>query len=244
MAVLGASGFAAGIVNAVAGGGTLITFPALVAIGLPMVAANATNTVAIWPGTVASVYAYRGHLQEERARAVQLAVPSLIGGLVGSILLLALPDSTFEAVVPFLILFACALLAFQGPLKRALAGRAAAQHPAALWVTQLLVAIYGGYFGAGVGILMLAAMSVLLPSSAQHANALKVLLAMLINGIAALWFLGSGEVWYAEAGVMLVTSLAGGFVGARVAQRLPPAAMRWFAIVVGLVAAGKFLSRL
>lgn len=242
-ALLAAAAFVAGAVNAVAGGGTLLTFPALVAAGVPAVPANATNTVALFPGQLASSLAYRGHIGEEKARALMLAVPSLLGGALGGALLLVLPEATFEAVVPWLILFACVLLAFQGTIRRAIAGSRHVNHPAALWVTQLLVAIYGGYFGAGIGILMLAAMGILVPSSMQHANALKVLLALLTNGVATLLFAASGKVDLRLAALMAVASMAGGFLGALLAQRLPPAGMRGVAIAVGLFAAGKMFLR-
>jgi hypothetical protein len=241
--LLSTSSAVAGLVNAVAGGGTLLTFPALLLAGVPPVAANATNTVALWPGQVSSAWAYRGHIRDERQRALALGVPSLLGGIAGAALLLVLPDSTFEAVVPWLILFACALLALQGPLKTALARSRHANHPAAIWIAQLAISIYGGYFGAGIGILMLAAMAILLPSSLQHANGLKVLFALLINGVAAAIFLVAGAARLPEAGLMAAASVIGGFAGAKLAQRLPPAGMRGFAIAVGLFAAGKmFLS--
>jgi uncharacterized membrane protein YfcA len=240
-ALLALAAFAAGAVNAVAGGGTLLTFPALLAAGVPAVTANATNTVALFPGQLASSFAYRGHIGEERRRALVLAVPSLGGGLLGAALLLVLPEETFEAVVPWLILFACLLLAFQGTIRRAVAGSRHASHPAALWIAQLLVSIYGGYFGAGIGILMLAAMGIMLPSSLQHANALKVLLSLLINAIAAVLFALAGAVRWPEAALMAAASIAGGFVGAKVAQRLPPVAMRGVAIAVGVYAAARFL---
>jgi uncharacterized protein len=230
----------AGLMNAVAGGGTLLTFPALLLAGLSPVAANATSTVALWPGQISSVWAYRGHIQDERKRALVLGVPALLGGAIGSVLLLTLPESTFAAIVPWLILFACALLALQDPLKRALSGHASGNHPAALWLIQLLISIYGGYFGAGIGILMLAAMGILIPSSMQHANALKVLFALLTNGIACCLFAFSGKVDLKIAALMAVASMVGGWLGALVAQRLPPAGMRAFAVVVGLAAAAKF----
>jgi uncharacterized membrane protein YfcA len=239
--ILAASAAAAGVVNAVAGGGTLITFPALLAAGVPAVPANATNTVAVFPGQLASSFAYKSHILDERRRALALAVPSLLGGIIGAWLLLALPEKVFEAAVPWLILFACVVLAFQGQLKRIVASVHHANHPAALWVAQLLIAIYGGYFGAGIGILMLAAMGILLPSSIQHANALKVLFSLLINAIAAAIFLAMGAVRAPEAAVMAAASIVGGFLGAQLAQRLPPAGMRGFAIAVGLFAAGKML---
>jgi uncharacterized protein len=236
-----AASAAAGLVNAVAGGGTLLSFPALVVAGLSPVTANVTSTVALWPGQISSVLAYRTHISEERRRALTLAIPSLIGGTIGSILLLALPESAFEAIVPWLILFACALLAVQGPIRKAVGTHAASNHPVALWVIQFLISIYGGYFGAGIGILMLAAMGILLPSSIQHANALKILFALLTNGIAVVLFAVSGRVVWPVAALMMAASLVGGWLGARVAQKLPPAGMRGFAIAVGLIAAGKFL---
>ena len=242
-AVLSASAVAAGIVNAIAGGGTLITFPALLATGVPAVSANATNTVAIFPGQLASSFAYKSHILDERRRALALAVPSILGGIAGAWLLLALPEKSFEKAIPWLIIFACVVLAFQGQLK-VLVGRARhANHPAALWIAQLLISIYGGYFGAGIGILMLAAMGILLPSSIQHANALKVLFSLLINAVAAVYFVAMGAVQAPEAAIMAVASIAGGFAGARLAQRLPPAGMRGFAIAVGLFAAGKMFLR-
>lgn len=240
-ALLVAAGVGAGVVNAVAGGGTLLTFPALLATGLSPVAANATNTLALWPGQLASTWAYRGHLADERRRALALSLPSIAGGLLGALLLLRLPERTFEAIVPWLILFACAVLAFQDALRRLVARAEIGNHPAALWIAQLLIAVYGGYFGAGIGILMLAAMGILLPSSLQHANALKVLFSLLINGVAALWFLLAGRASVAEAALVAAAGIAGGWAGAHLAQRLPPRGMRGFAIAVGLFAAADLL---
>jgi uncharacterized membrane protein YfcA len=231
---------AAGVVNAVAGGGTLLTFPALVFAGVPPVAANATNTLSIFPGQAASTWAYRRHIGEERKRALALSLPSLLGGILGAALLLWLPERSFEEAVPWLILFACLLLVAQGPIKRAVAASRHANHPAALWIAQLLISIYGGYFGAGIGILMLAAMGIMISSSMQHANALKVLFSWIINAVAAVIFLVAGAAWLPEAGLMAVGNVIGGFVGAKLAQRLPPTGMRLFAVGVGLYAALKF----
>jgi uncharacterized membrane protein YfcA len=242
-ALLAASAVGAGIVNAIAGGGTLLTFPALLATGVPAVPANATNTVALFPGQLASSFAYKGHIAEERRRALVLSVPSLLGGIIGAALLLSLPAKAFEVAVPWLIVFACLVLAFQGRLKAVVARARHANHPAALWIAQLLIAIYGGYFGAGIGILMLAAMGIMLPSSIQHANALKVLFSLLINAIAAVIFLAMGAVYWPQAVLMAVASIVGGFIGAHLAKRLPPAGMRGFAIAVGLFAAGKMFLR-
>jgi uncharacterized membrane protein YfcA len=243
LALLAVASLGAGIVNAIAGGGTLLTFPALLFSGMPAVNANATNTVALWPGQLAGALAYTRHLKEERKRALMLAVPSVIGGVLGSGLVLWMPARVFAAAVPWLIIFACALLAVQGPLKRLLLRVPGADHPAALWLVQLAVAIYGGYFGAGMGIVMLAAMGILLPSTVQHANAIKVLLSFLINGSAAVAFIVAGVVAWPQALLMMVGASLGGYFGARLAQRLPPTGMRGVAIAIGLYAAIRILLR-
>jgi uncharacterized protein len=242
--LLGAAGFTAGIINAIAGGGSLITFPALMGAGLGATVANATNTVAVWPGTLASVYAYRGFIAEERHRALVLAVPSLLGGLAGSFFLLHTSEGAFRAVVPWLILFACALLALQGPVARFVArrtGSTSARVPWPLVAAQFLISVYGGYFGAGIGILMLAGMAIFIPHGLQQANALKVLFSCLINGIAALYFVAMGAVRFHEAGVMMACSIAGGWVGAHLAQRLPALWMRVAVIGFGVAVAVKLL---
>ncbi len=242
-ALLSAAAVAAGVINAIAGGGTLLTFPALLAAGVSPVAANATNTLALWAGQLSGSFAYRQHLRETRRTAILLAIPSAIGGLAGSILLLALPEKTFEEVVPWLIVFACVLLALQGQVKALLQRVRGHDHPAAIWFVQLLVGIYGGYFGAGIGIIMLAAMGVLLPHSQQHANALKGLLSFLINGVAALYFLGMGAARLPQAALMAVAAALGGWLGAHLAQRLPPVGIRATAIAVGLYAAVRMFMR-
>jgi len=236
--VLAAAGFGAGVVNAVAGGGSLLSFPALLLTGMGSVAANATNTLAVWPGTVASGWAYRGFIAEERRRAVQLAVPSALGGGAGSWVLLHTSQKAFDAIVPWLILFACLLVALQAPIGRFVqAHRAQGEGtvPPALWVVQLLVSFYGGYFGAGMGILMLASMGVLLPSSLQHANGLKLVCAVVINGVAALYFLFTGAASLPHAALMAAASIAGGLVGAILAQRLPAGIMRAAVVTYGVV---------
>jgi len=238
--VLTVAGFVAGVINAIAGGGSLVSFPALLLTGIPAVTANATNTVAIWPGSLSSVWAYREYIKEERHRAAVLAWPSLVGGLAGSIVLLHTSERSFRAVVPWLILFACALMLLQGPVSRLVVRRAAegAQSvPVSLWVAQLFISVYGGYFGAGIGILMLAATAIFMPDSLQHANGLKVLFGMLINGIAAVYFLAVGAADLPAAGLMAVASLAGGYAGARLAQKLPPPLMRGAVIAYGTAVA-------
>ena len=237
---------AAGIVNAIAGGGSLISFPALLATGMGSIRANATNTLAVWPGSLAAVWAYRGRIGAERHRAVVLAVPSLLGGLAGSYLLLHTPESAFRAVVPWLILFACALLLLQAPvarLVRRMTPGVEQRVPPMLWGAQFLISVYGGYFGAGIGILMLAAMAIFIPSGMQAANALKVLFATAINGISAVYFVVVGAVRFPEACVMAVAAVAGGWIGAHLAQRLPARLLRGMVIVFGVLVAAWLLSR-
>ncbi len=240
--VLAAAAFAAGVINAIAGGGSLVSFPALLWTGMPAVTANATNTLAIWPGTVSSAWAYRRWIGEERRRALALAVPSFIGGLAGSVVLLHTSESLFRAIVPWLIVFACALLAVQGPVARLVASRMQrddARVPVTLWLVQLAIAFYGGYFGAGIGILMLAAMAILLSSTLQHANALKVLFSLVINGVGCVYFVLVGAASLPEAAVMAASSLGGGYAGAHLAQRLPAPVMRLIVIVYGLAVAAE-----
>jgi uncharacterized membrane protein YfcA len=240
--MLAAAGFIAGAINAVAGGGSLVSFPALLLTGMPAVAANATNAIAVWPGSLTSMLAYRTHLREERRIAAILTWPSLLGGLLGSYVLLHTSEQLFRAVVPWLILFACALLAVQDTVARWFArGRERMRDrvPAVLWIGQFLISIYGGYFGAGMGILMLAAMAIVLPSSLQHANALKVFFAVLINGSAAIYFLAIGAARLPEAACMAAAALAGGYAGARVAQRLPARMLRVVVIAYGVCVAAR-----
>lgn len=239
--VLAVAGFAAGVINAVAGGGSLLTFPALIWSGLPPVVANATNTVAVWPGTISSTWAYRDVLRGERTMALGLAPPALLGGLLGALLLLNTSEAAFEGVVPWLIVFACLVLAAQEPLSRLARRVDAPVGPARvdtrLWITQLLISIYGGYFGAGQGIITLAAFAILVPGGLQNANALKVLTAFLVNAVAAMWFLWVGATSLPEVCLMAVASYTGGIFGARVAKRLPARVMRLAVVSYGLFVA-------
>jgi uncharacterized membrane protein YfcA len=240
--LLALAAFAAGGINAVAGGGTLITFPVLLAVGYGAIVANVTNTVAIWPGTAGGSWAYRGEISRQRRTIIAIAVPVVVGAVAGSALLLSTPESTFEWIVPFLILGACALLAFQDRLTRLffsgtddnlLGGRN-------LWLMRfgvLLVANYGGYFGAAMGIIMLALFGLLLPEDIQHANALKGLVAMAVNGIAVVYFALFGDVAWEAAGVMAVAALAGGYLGVGIARRLPKEKLRLVAVTYGTFAA-------
>ena len=232
--------FGAGFVNAVAGGGTLLTFPALLYGGMSSITANATSTVAITPGSVMSSWAYRRHLAENRSRVWTLALPSLLGGVSGAVLLFHTPETVFRFVVPYLILLACGLLMLNEPIGRWIAHRAEAhpkKHAAALWCSQFAIAVYGGYFGAGIGILMLAAMAIFLPEDLQAANGMKNFFALLINGIASVYFIVAGAAVLKVALWMALAAIVGGFVGAKTAQRMSPVILRSAVVVFGAIVA-------
>lgn len=242
--LLAAAAFGAGFVNAFAGGGSLLSFPALVFAGVPAVTANATSTIALFPGGLSGAWAYRGRLAERKADLRRLALPSAAGGLLGSFLLLHTPEQLFREIVPGLILFACAMLAFQGPIARG-ASRyfhgGSRRSAAAVWAAQFAISVYGGYFGAGIGILMLATFAILLAAEVQESIALKNFLNLFINGVAVGYFLWMGAADLRYVAVMAAASVAGGVAGARFAQRLSPLAARILVISVGVVLAVKLL---
>jgi len=238
--VVASAAFAAGLINSIAGGGTLVSFPALLWTGRDPVLANATSTVALWPASLAGVYGFRRELKGGGARLFLLfGAPSLAGGVLGAVLLLRTPSETFARLVPFLILFATLLLAAQEPISRKL-GRAEGSKPTRAWwagatVFQFLVGVYGGYFGAGIGILMLAALGLLGFTDIHRMNALKNLLAICINGVAAVYFIASGAVIWSDVLVMTFAAIVGGYTGARLAYRLGRRFVRLAVIVIGLV---------
>lgn len=238
----------AGMINSVAGGGTLVSFPALVLGGAPAINANATSTVALLPGAMSSLWAYRRQLAVQRSWAWRLAAPSLAGGLLGAVLLLQTGEARFRAMMPYLILFAAFLFTFQPAVSRWLKLEAQAvyrsRYGALLALLfQFLVAVYGGYFGAGIGILMLAALAILGQHNIHEMNSLKVLLALLINAIAALYFVSAGSVLWTDALIMALGALVGGYLGARLALRLGAGVVRAFVSVVGFAIGFYFLLR-
>src|SRR5207244_3401204 len=191
-----------------------------------------------------STWAYRRQVREHQRRALWFAWPSLLGSVLGAVLLLRTGERTFRAIVPYLILLACGLLMANEPIGRWMAARAVAhprKHAAALWLSQFAIAVYGGYFGAGIGILMLAAMAIFLPQDLQAANGMKNFLAVLINGIAALYFIFIGAAVLPTAAMMMGAAIVGGFVGARAAQRLSPQWLRAAVVGFGLIVAGHLL---
>ena len=239
LAELGVAAALAGAVNAVAGGGTLISSPALIFAGLPLRVANMTSTVAIWPGTVGGSLAYRGEIGERIPRLKRLSIPSITGALLGAILLRVSSETLFAAIIPFLIIFASLVLAANSRLsKLAVRHGLASEHmehmPVGMYIVMFLVGIYGGYFGAGIGILMLAAISILAPDDLQHSNAVKGLLALLINFTAVVVFAVSGQVEWLPAGVMAVGAILGGYAGVSVARRINANMLRGIIVAWGL----------
>jgi len=230
--------FLAGAINSVAGGGTLVSFPTLIWLGLNSITANATSTVAIWPGTVGSAWGYRRELRDAEPRFRVLIVPSLAGGLAGALLLRWTPSATFDKLVPFLILFATFLFMAQEAVQRLLKTADAESHKSTKWLVgallfQLAVGVYGGYFGAGIGILMLAALSILGLQDIHEMNSLKVVFGGTINGIAAAYFIWAGMVKWQYVLLMAVASIVGGYGGAGAARRLGRATVRRVVIAIG-----------
>ena len=241
LAGLFVAAFAAGALNAVAGGGSLISFPALVAAGQPAILANATNTAALWPGTLSSALAYRRDTLLHRELLGLLLLPSLLGGLAGALVLVSTPPELFDRIVPFLVLFATALFALRDPIAR-WAGAGGAGDERVSWggkawgfCFQLFVATYGGYFGAGIGILMLGSLSVMGLRDIHRMNGLKTVLGTLINVIAFIFFAVKGLVVWHLAALMAAGAIAGGWVSARTAKRVDQRVLRAFVIAVGLV---------
>jgi uncharacterized membrane protein YfcA len=237
--VLALVGFAAGAINAAAGGGSLVTFTALIAVGYPSLVANVTNNVAVSPGYATGVWGYRRELRGQRRRIVPLAAVSAFGSLVGVGLFLKSSQQAFDSVVPFLVLAACALLAVQPAISRRIGeSPGEGEHPGVVsLVGQTLAAVYGGYFGAALGVAVLALLGTLLNDSLQRLNALKALLQLVIGGTAALGFaLFTPVAWIAVA-IVGPASLAGGLVGARLAKRVSGRVLRVGVVAYGVVAA-------
>ncbi|MGB8013938.1 MAG: sulfite exporter TauE/SafE family protein [Terriglobales bacterium] len=232
------AGALGGALNAVAGGGSFIAFPALMFTGVAPIAANATNTVALWVGVTASTGAYRKHLDISRRVMIPLAVTSLIGGIAGAYLLLHTPAQTFLRIMPWLMLGATLLFMFGKRLSRSTGGSlahdASTSALAVATVFELIVAVYGGYFGGGVGILNLAMLAALGMTDIHAMNALKVVLGGIINGVAVVTFVIAGAVVWKQGCVMIVGAILGGYFGAHYAQKLPGAWVRTFVIVVGM----------
>jgi uncharacterized membrane protein YfcA len=242
----GLAAVAAGAVNALAGGGTLITFPVLVAVGVPAVVANVTNTVALCPGYLGGTFAQSKDLQGQKRRLWLLLPAGVVGGIAGGLLLLKTGEKLFNSLVPFLILLASALLAVQDPVRAWLVRRsrqAEATTTAEKWAILPvgLAAIYGGYFGAGLSVIVLAVLGLALEDSLTRLNALKQAIAFGTNVAAAVLFVFSGQVMWPVAAVMAAGALIGGALGGRLAGRIKPATLRWIVVGIGVVVAAIYL---
>ena len=242
LAILGV-GFAAGTINTIVGSGSLITFPTLLALGYPPVVANVSNTVGLVTGSVSGAVGYRRELEGQWTRLRVLGVAALAGGLTGGLLLLALPESVFREVVPVLILVACVLVALQPRLARRRTAGPRAHGGPWLVASVYATAIYGGYFGAAQGVVLIALLGIFLDDDLQRLNAAKNVIAGLTNGIAALLFIVFADVDWAVAGFLAVGAVTGGQVGAKLGRRIPAPWLRGVIVVVGVVVAVNLLVR-
>jgi uncharacterized membrane protein YfcA len=235
-----AAGLAAGAINAVAGSGTLVTFPTLVAIGYQPLLANVSNTVGLVPGSAAALWSYRPELREMRARLMRFVPVSVLGALTGGVLLLTAPASAFKAVVPFLIGAALLLVLLQPSVSKLMTRRQSQGPPrdrSRLMLAAVFgVGVYGGYFGAAQGIMLIGLLGTMLPDDMQRLNALKNAMALAANATAALLFMTVHHIDWAVAGLIAVGSLIGGLIGGRYARKLSPAALRGIIVTIGVVA--------
>lgn len=243
--VIALAGLAAGAVNAVVGSGTLITFPTLLAFGYAPVTANVSNTIGLVPGALSGAVGYRRELAGQRSRAIRFGIASMLGGATGAALLLILPASAFKTIVPLFIAVALVLVILQPRINRLLAsGAVGSWHergflpPLAVYAT----GIYGGYFGAAQGIMLLAILGAALPQDLQRTNALKNVLAALVNGVAGLYFVLAAHVAWAPVAIIAVSSIAGGQLGAHYGRRLSPDALRVLIVFVGATAIVRLLA--
>ncbi len=237
------AGMAAGAINTIVGSGSLITFPTLLAFGYPPVVANVSNTLGLVPGSISGAIGYRRELVGQRSRVIRYGLAAGAGGLTGGVLLLVAPESAFEAIVPFLILFACLLMAVQPRLARYMARRRGAEagHPLALTVAVFLTGIYGGYFGAAQGVILIALLAILLTDDLQRLNGLKNVLAGVVNAVAAVLFILVAPVDYQVAFLLAIGSVIGGQLGATVGRRLPAPVLRAAVVTVGTIVALRML---
>jgi uncharacterized membrane protein YfcA len=231
------AGMAAGTVNTIVGSGTLVTFPTLLALGFPPVVANVSNTVGLVPGSLSGAIGYRRELAGQRSRLLRLGAASLLGGLSGGVLLLVLPAAVFDAVVPALILLGCALVVAQPWVSRKVAAPRHGPAHGSVWLLVFAAGVYGGYFGAAQGVLLVAILGIGLAETMQRINAAKNVLALIVNSVAALLFIAVAEVDWRAAGLIAAGAVVGGQIGATVGRRLPPLVLRVVIVVVGVVAA-------
>ena len=247
MAAVLLAGLAAGTINTVVGSGTLITFPTLLAFGVPPVTANVSNTIGLVPGVASGVWGYRRELEGQRGRAIRLGSASMLGGTVGAVLLLSLPSSAFSAIVPALIVVGLLLVVLQPRISAWVdahhEGARAANGPWWVWPAVLLSGVYGGYFGAAQGVIIMGVLGIGIAETLQRLNGLKNVLAGLVNGIAGVIFALVADVDWTVVLLLAVGSVIGGQIGATVGRRLPPLVLRVVIVAIGLVALAVFLLR-
>jgi uncharacterized membrane protein YfcA len=243
VALMVVAGVAAGTVNTIVGSGSLSTFPSLLALGYTPVTANIANTLGLFPGSVSGAVGYRRELVGQRGRAVRLGLAALMGGITGSLLLLTLPAATFELIVPFLILLACGLMAVQPWLTKTIAqrGRSRVRVDVLAPVAVFGTAVYGGYFGAAQGVLLMAFLAIFLNDELQRLNGLKNVLVAVANGVAALLFVAVAPIAWEAALLVGLGAIAGGQLGAVMGRRIPPALLRTLVIGVGALVAVRLL---
>lgn len=243
-----AAGIAAGGINTIVGSGTLITFPALLAFGVPPVTANVSNTIGLVPGSISGVIGYRRELEGQRSRLLQLGTASLLGGITGAILLLTMPAEAFKAIVPVLIIAALVLVVVQPRLAawvkaRRAEGAAAPEHGGPILLVAVFgTGIYGGYFGAAQGVLLLGLLGVFVHEDIQRLNGVKNVLALIVNAVSAIIFIFIAEVNWQAAALIAVGSIIGGQLGARVGRKLPPNVLRAVIVIVGTIAVVRLLT--
>lgn len=236
-----AAAFAGGAVNSVAGGGTFITFPLLILNGLTPLSANVMSTITLWPGSVASAFAYRKEQRIDKKQSINLILASVVGSVIGTSILLLAPEKVFEALVPWLLLFATMLLAFGGRIK--IPGIAKSQNITRLgYALQFMIGIYGGYFGAGIGILMLATLQLAGFSHMHQMNALKTILGSAINAVAVMIFIAAGKVVWSLAAFMVAGGIAGGYVGAKLALKIVPQKVRRIVVAISFCMTAYFFA--
>lgn len=247
-----AAGLVGGTVNGAAGGGTLVSFPALLAVGVPALSANMTSTVGIWPGYLGGVAGFAGEARAQSQLVARLTAPALIGATAGAVLLFITPEKSFSTLAPYLVLLACALFAVQPVVSRLVRERSATAadrddgsttRPRRVLtdVGTFASSVYGGYFGAGLGVVLLALLGLAIPDELVRTNGLRAVLSLIVNTAAALVFIVHGQIAWSDAGLLAGTSLVGGYLGAHVARRLPPVAFRLLVLGLGLATAIKLL---
>jgi uncharacterized protein len=239
------AGVGAGTINTVVGSGTLVTFPTLLALGYSPVVANVSNTVGLAPGSLSGAIGYRRELAGQRDRLIRLGIGAALGGVTGAVLLVTLPSAAFEAIVPALIGVGCVLVAVQPWVARRVGNQEEPDRPhgsATMWVLITLAGVYGGYFGAGQGVLLLGIMGIFLNDDLQRINAVKNVLALIANTVAAVLFVFVADVSWAVAGLVAAGSLVGGYLGATIGRRLPATVFRVVIVVIGALAIWRLLA--